>query len=161
MATSENSTGFTGIHVQANDSDGTVNCVCDASGWLHQDNTKITSTAAELNILDNCTRTYGQLNLLFQGQTAGYGIKWATVNCTASVAATHHFTSVVYAAACRKQVAATLKAASAGPMFISYNLRRAAAGGTVIFYTAYMNALGAMNDGNTSSSLSYIVVGSL
>lgn len=52
---SPTSTGLKGLHVNDNSSSETERTVVTASGELHQIGTKITSTAAELNLLDGQT----------------------------------------------------------------------------------------------------------
>lgn len=55
---------------------------------LKQLGTEITSTAAELNIMDGCTKTYSQINALVQGVAAGYKLARGSkvVTATASIA---------------------------------------------------------------------------
>lgn len=60
------------------------NFINDAATALEQNDTEITATGAELNIMDGCSRTYAEINALLQCETAQYMVAGGDVNLDAT-----------------------------------------------------------------------------
>jgi len=157
MTVQDSSTGVTGIHVTSATSPYTKRIVATASGELHQLNTKITSTAAEMNLLDGVTYAPAQVGRTASPTYTGYRYKFVSCSATYRKASKHFLfndlKTVVWGTAVTQMIGASLVAMIPGAP-LSYSAYYSAAASTTAGAT--LRLFGIMANGAAATNAAHI-----